>query len=686
MKLLVIESPNKIKTLQKYLPSDFEIVATIGHIRDLPTVWNGGYDEETFEPRWVVPKPRTKNETSKKDIIDNIQKRAKIAEEIYLASDPDREGEAISWHVYEIINKEDQKKCKRIVFNEITKEAIISALEKPRDIDNEWVRSQFARRIIDRMIGFRLSKLVKSTLWAESAGRVQSVALKFLEDREKEIEAFVPTKWWTVDVILKNNAPLILRKISPKLASKLKYDEPKEVSGIDFLEEKDAHAVKDSLSKEFEVYAIDEPKYITRSPKEPYKTSTLQQDAINKLGWNSKRITAVAQRLYEGVNVNGDQIALISYPRTDSVRISDNFQKSVSAYILKNYGEKYLSKSVAKTKKATSTVAIQDAHEAIRPIDITITPESIEDKVEKDFYALYKLIWIRTVAAFMNGARYKRVDVRFINNENKFYATSREIDFDGYKKIYTHYDDKDPVHQLPLNDLKIGNKYQSKSVDINKHVTSPPPRYTQASLIAGLEKAGIGRPSTYSKMSNIALDRGYANLEARAFVPTILGRKVITELENNFPKIINKEFTKNMEDKLDKIAEGKEEYFHYLQSFWSEFKENMDKAIANIEKQPPEKVGRNCKECDKDLIYRFNRRSREKFIACSGYPDCRYNESLKEKEKPKLLDRQCPECNKELIERKANRTGKPFVGCSGFPKCRYIESNRGKKVKKSEKK
>lgn len=687
-KLLIIESPNKIKTLQKYLPSDFEIIATIGHIRDL-SIYGMGFDKETFEPKWVIPKPWRKNETPKQQIIDQIRIKAKDADEIYLGSDPDREGEAISWHVYEILDDEDKKKCKRIVFNEISKEAVLDALKNPRKIDDQWVESQFARRILDRMIGFRLSKLVQYTLHAESAGRVQSVALKFIEDREKEIEAFKPTKWWTLDTILQNETPLILRKIADKLAKQLSFSEPKEVSGIDFLNEKDAHTVKDSLGKDFEVYAIDEPKYYTRSPKEPYKTSTLQQDGINKLGWNSKRITMVAQHLYEGVIVDKEQIALISYPRTDSTRISENFKGSVISFIKQNYGDKYLNASgIVKKSKKEVAVNIQDAHEAIRPIDISITPLSIKDKVKKEEYSLYKLIWIRTVAAFMAPAKYKRVDVRFTNNENKFYASSREIQFDGYKKIYTHYDDQDKIHELPLADLKIGNKYQAKSVEVNEHITSPPPRYTQASLIAALEKAGIGRPSTYNTMANVALDRGYANLESRAFVPTSLGRRVITELEGYFPKIINKEFTKEMEERLDKIAEGKDQYKKYLKAFWPQFEKEVNMAFEKIEKVKPEVeyTGSDCPDCKSKLIYRYSRRGHNKFIGCSNYPTCKHTEPL---EKPKLLDEKCPQCGKQLVERKSRRRDqKTFVGCTGYPNCTYIKPNKDSAVatKKTDKK
>lgn len=690
-KLLIIESPNKIKTLEKYLPSDFEIIATIGHIRDLSTFGGLGFDLKTMSPRWIIPKPTKRGERSKKEIIEEIRKKADVAEEIYLASDPDREGEAISWHVYDILSEKNRKKCKRIVFNEISKDAVLKALESPRTIDKQWVESQFARRILDRLIGFKLSKLVQNQLHAESAGRVQSVALKFIEDREKEIEIFKPSKWWTLDVILTNKTPLILRKINPYLVKELKFNEPKEVSGIDFLSYDDAEIVKKSLDKEYEIYAIDEPKYYIRNPKEPYKTSTLQQDGINKLNWNSRKITMIAQRLYEGVMVGSEQIALISYPRTDSTRISDAFVKTIKDFILKNYGEDYLFLTTKEVKSKKNTIKIQDAHEAIRPIDITITPESIKTKIKHEEYALYKLIWIRTVAAYMAPAKYRRVDVRFINNNNKFYASSRENIFDGYRKIYSHYQDNDIIHELPLNTFKIGEKYLATSINIAEHVTSPPARFTQASLIAALEKSGIGRPSTYNTMANVALNRGYANLESRSYVPTKLGRKVITELENSFGNIINKEFTKNMEEHLDEIANGKEKYSEYLLNFWKGFEKEFNLALDKMEKNKPEieYVGRDCPNCSSKLIYRYSFKGKNKFIGCSNYPNCKYLEPL---EKPKYLDEKCPNCNKQLIERRSRRKNKPFIGCTGYPECKYvrsieneIEKNDNQKTKKKTK-
>ncbi len=564
-KLLIIESPNKIKTLEKYLPADFEIVATIGHIRDL-NKFGLGFNSQTMEPHWIIPKPKA-NERSKKDIIAEIKKKANKSDAIYLASDPDREGEAISWHVYEILDEADRKKCKRIVFNEISKDAVLNALDHPREIDKKWVESQFARRILDRMIGFRLSRLVQNQLHAESAGRVQSVALKFIEDREKEIEAFVPRKWWTVDVLLENKTPLVLRKISDAVTKQLHFEELKEVSGIDFDSEADAKAFAATLGEDYEIYSIDPPKIQSHHPKEPYKTSTMQQDGVNKLGWNSKRIASVAQNLYEGVDVDGEQIALISYPRTDSTRIADAFKRSVETFIVQNYGQQYLGKPAPARAKKAAPVKIQDAHEAIRPSDVSITPESIKAKVSRDQYSLYKLIWIRTVAASMAPAQYERTDIRFANNGHKFYSSSRVVKFDGYTKIYSHYEPLEQIHVLPLGEFAVGKKFRAAEVQVNKHVSSPPPRFTQASLIAALEKSGIGRPSTYNTMANVALNRGYANLDAKSFVPTTLGRKVITELENHFNGIINKEFTKNMEENLDEIANGKKQNQKYLLNF-----------------------------------------------------------------------------------------------------------------------
>ncbi|MDE5553103.1 MAG: type I DNA topoisomerase [Malacoplasma sp.] len=669
-KLLIIESPNKIKTLNKYLGKDYEIVATIGHIRDLSS-FGMGFDKDTFEPKWIIPNPKgkIKNERPKKEIIKEIKKLASKAKEIYLATDPDREGEAIAWHVYEILDKENKAKCKRITFNEITKNAIIDSFDHKRDIDLNWVQSQFARRIIDRMIGFKLSKLLQIKLKAESAGRVQSVALKFIEDREKEIKNFIVEKWWTIDSVLEDGSELILKSVNPELKN-IEICEKNFSTGINFNNEKSAEIVLKSLLDYCTVKEIEEPSYYSTSPKAVYKTSTLQQDAINKLNWSSKKTTLVAQRLYEGIEIDGNQIALISYPRTDSVRLSDSFLSSCFDFIEKNFGKEYLGKYQQKTSKNQANV--QDAHEGIRPIDPFLKPEDLVGKIDKDDLALYRLIWIRTVASLMSSAKFKRVNIRFESASNEFYTFSRECEFDGYRKIYSHFEDKEENKLINLSNYKVGNKINFKSKKSVSHETTPPPRYTQATLIADLEKAGVGRPSTYSSMANVAIDRGYANLEKKSFIMTDMGKTVIFELEKFFPNIINKNFTKEMEEHLDKIATGGEEWKKWIKDFSPSFYQEVDKAYETMEKVEDEKVGKDCPNCSKPLVYKHARKGGSKFIGCSGYPDCKYLESIN---KPEILNDKCPECSHNLLMRKSKK-GLNFVGCSNWPKCDYIMSDK----------
>ena len=669
-KLLIIESPNKIKTLTKYLDNQYKIIATIGHIRDLSS-FGMGFDKDTFEPKWIVPKPKglIKNETPKEEIIKEIKKLASKAKEIYLATDPDREGEAIAWHVFEVLDDKDKQKCKRITFNEITKNAIIDSFNYKRDIDLNWVQSQFARRITDRLIGFRLSKLMQIKLKAESAGRVQSVALKFIEDREKEIAAFSPEYWWTIDVVLQDKNELILKEVNKDIKDVNVYEKPFS-TGINFKDEQSANSIFNNLSKEYKIIEIEDPSYSSLSSKPVYKTSTLQQDAINKLNWNSKKTTLVAQRLYEGVDIDGNPMALISYPRTDSTRLSESFVKSAREFIAKQYGENYLGKEPsAEQPKVKQGANVQDAHEGIRPIDPFITPDSLKGKLEKDDLALYKLIWSRTIASLMANAKFKKITIWLENNNNKFYTFSRECEFDGFRKVYVDYEDKDDDKLIDLSNYKVGSILKEETKKVSDHQTTPPPRYTQATLIADLEKAGVGRPSTYSSMANVALDRGYAELDKRSFVMTKDGKIVIEQLEKFFPNVINKDFTKTMEEHLDKIANGEEEWKKWLQEFAPSFNSEVDNAYEAMEKVEDEKVGRNCPECDKPLVIKKARKGGNKFIGCSGWPDCKHVEPL---EKPEVIPYKCPECNSDLLMRKARKGNSKFVGCSSWPKCNYI--------------
>lgn len=669
-KLLIIESPNKIKTLAKYLDNKYAIIATIGHIRDLSS-FAMGFDKETFEPKWVVPTylKGIKNEKSKKEIIEEIKKEANKAKEIFLATDPDREGEAIAWHVYEILSDEDKKKCKRISFNEITKNAIIESFDNKRDINLMWVKSQFARRIIDRMIGFKLSKLMQIKLKAESAGRVQSVALKFIEDREKEIALFIAENWWTIDVILEDKNELIFKHPSDKL-NNIKLTTKNYSTGVNLLDVESANIIIDSLDKnKFVVKEILEPTFYNSSPKLPYKTSTLQQDGINKLNWSSRKITSVAQKLYEGIEIDGNQIALISYPRTDSTRLSESFVGVCKSFIETKYGANYFAgyKQAIKIDKN-----VQDAHEAIRVIDPEITPESLSSKLSKDDWALYSLIWIRTISSLMSQAKFKKITVNIENNGNEFYTFSKVCEFDGFLKISKIDNENDEEKIIDINDYKIGSSLKSNSIIAKDHQTSPPAKYTQASLIADLEKAGVGRPSTYSSMANVVLDRGYANLEKKSFIMTDVGKIVIEALEKYFPNVINKNFTKEMEEHLDKIAHGDEDWKEWMRNFFPIFSEEVNLAYDKMEKKEDEKVGRLCPECNHELVIKHAKKGGSKFIGCSNYPECKHLEPL---EKPKILPDKCPECQSDLLMRKSKR-GSMFVGCSSWPKCTYILSDK----------
>lgn len=653
--LLIIESPNKIKTLSKYLGNDFDIIATVGHIRDL-SKYGLGFDINTFEPKWVIC------DEAKKEIIKEINEKAKNANEIYIATDPDREGEAIAWHVYETIDDKEKHKCKRITFNEITKNAILESFNHKREINIDWVKSQFTRRIIDRLIGFKLSQLMQSKLKAESAGRVQSVALKFIKEREEEIKKFVPIKWYTIDSTILKNINLNLKTLN----SKFKFEEQKDVNGSNFkfCSEKEAKEVLDSLSDEFKLTNISDAKEVKSSAKKPYKTSTLQQDAINKLGFSAKQITTIAQRLYEGIDIDGSPVALISYPRTDSTRLSDTFINSTSKYIEEEFGKEYLGNYKNEKQSENS----QDAHEAIRPVDPFITPNSLKGKIPKKELDLYTLVWSRSISAMMADAKFERTTFTFDNEGNIFEVSSKVCIFEGYQKVMKNDDDEESVIKTKLN---VGEKYNKTNMEVKYHESSPPARFTQASLISTLEKAGVGRPSTYNTMVNIVLDRNYATLEKKAYHVTKTGDIVIEQLDKFFPEEINKDFTKKMEEHLDNIASGSEEWTSWLKEFSPKFQERVQVAREEMEKVQDEKVGRKCPECGKDLVYKISKKYKNKFIGCSGYPECNYIESLKTPSESKELDIPCPLCSKNVIIRK-NKKGSEFIACTGFPKCRYL--------------
>lgn len=683
-KLLIIESPNKINTISKYLDNkEFNIMATVGHIRDLPSR-SMGFNERSLEPKWIIPKKKKNEKESKQDIVNAIKEAANKSSEIYLATDPDREGEAISWHVYSILSAADKKKCKRITFNEITKDAILEALQNPRELDLLWVNSQFARRILDRLVGYKVSKLVRQKVHGKSAGRVQSVALDMIYDREQQIKKFKPTKWYTVDPVYNKKTKLILREVNPKLKDLkiVKQKNESDVSGIDFKDEASAIKVKESLSNKFKLYALDDPRTFKVNPKEPYKTSTLQQDGVNRLKWNVNRVTSVAQKLYEGVKIDGEYIALISYPRTDSVRIADTFAKKLKQYIIKNYGEKYYQEHEF-TNKGSNEKNVQDAHEAIRVIDLKITPTSIKKKVDRETYLLYDMIWKRTIAAFMSSAIYENTIARFINNKNKFYTYSRVIKFDGYKKVYN---DLEPITErdLKITSRMLGKEFKIPEIVVQAHETQPPARFNQATLIKELDNAGVGRPSTYKSMAGMAVQRGYARLNNRAYEMTELGNDVVKFLKKYFKFIVDKKFTSQVEDQLDKIASGDVNWKKLIRQFQPILKKDL--AAAKKVKTTSDKVNRKCPKCGHELVYRFNKKSGARFIGCSNFPNCRYIE-MDGTNGPMIinLDVKCPECNKPLLIR-YNRRHQKFIGCSGYPKCKYIMKATPDQIREMEEK
>ncbi|XQP55501.1 MAG: type I DNA topoisomerase [Mycoplasmoidaceae bacterium] len=661
--LVIIESPNKEKTIGKYLGKDFSIIATVGHIRDIPSSGSKAFDPKTYEPNWKISyNPKTKK--SKKEVIDKIKAMAEKAEKIYLATDPDREGEAIAWHVYEVLPKASQKKCVRVTFNEITKDAVEEASRHERQIDLNWVHSQFARRVLDRIVGYDLSRFVRDKFNGSSAGRVQSVALKFIYEREQEINKFKPVTTYTLDTELANGEKIFLRKVG----TKTRDEEKEDTSILEFKTEKEVLDIKSKLTDTFEVYypkGKEDVKVMRRNPQDPFKTSTLQQVASNLFGWSVSKITKVIQDLYEGIKIDGEQTALITYPRTDSIRMSDTFKAAARKYIQSTYGDEYVNQGERPNKQAKKE-NVQDAHECIRVINPFTYPSSLKNKIKDEYAKMYELIWRRSVASLMTPCRYIHKTIRFKNDGCKFFTYSNVLEFDGYKRVYA---DATQVGAGTEKQYKDGQKIKAKSIECVKHVSEPPARYNQASLVKALDEAGVGRPSTYRMMVDVNPERGYCEVKNRAFYMTAIGNSVIEGLIANFDDVIDKNFTKEMEERLDAIADKKEPWNKWLLSFVPQFEKKVAAKTKTIEAKSLE-VGRKCPKCGKPLVYRFSKKTKKQFIGCSDYPNCKYAEFPGTKE----LDVKCPICGKNLVQRTSKR-GKPFIGCTGYPKCQFIANN-----------
>ena len=650
MKLVIIEGPGKRETLKKYLGAGFDVFATKGHVRDLPTK-TFSVDLKNMTPSYEVME-------DKKELIDELKKKAKKAEEVLIATDPDREGEAIAWHITHILEIDPNSNC-RIVFNEISKKAVNEALKHPRPIDMNLVDAQQTRRILDRIVGYKLSPIICKRIKPKlSAGRVQSVALKLVVDREKEIEAFIPEEYWNISAQLE--------KIEDKFKFKASLN-TKDGKKIKVVCKEEAEQVKsDLVGADYVVNNIKKSQTKSHAPA-PFTTSTMQQDALNKLGMNLKKTSFCAQQLYEGVELEGEgKVALITYIRSDSTRVSVDAQNQALEYIGKQFGEKYVPEkpNIYKTKETA-----QDAHEAIRPISIERTPASVMSSLSPDNFKLYKLIYERFLASQMADAIYNNVNVDINAKNYGFKATGKTVEFLGYTAVYKSYVEKeDDPSKLPI--LEVGEKLGFNELLMEQKFTKPPARYTEASLVKEMEEKGIGRPATYAMTITTLDTRGYTAHEGKSLYPTELGKAVDQYLGNNFRQVINVKFTADMENRLDEIAESGKNWQDVAKSFWGSFSELLTKAGGNYEriKIEPQKTDVVCDKCGAPMVVREGRYG--KFLGCSAFPKCNNIMKLnsdKPKYEPKIIGK-CPECSDGNISVRRSKAGKIYYACD---KCKF---------------
>ncbi len=639
MNLVIVESPAKAKTISKFLGKKYSVVASYGHIRDLPQKSFGVDIENGFKPKYVVPK-------DKKPIVGSIKKSSKDANVVYIATDEDREGEAIGWHIVNAA-KIDESKIKRIVFHEITKSAITNSIESYRSIDINMVNSQEARRILDRIVGYKLSPLLaKKIQKGLSAGRVQSVALKLIVDREEEIQKFIPQEYWTIHIIFEGNINALLYKIDSKSLGKL-----------DIKTQKEAQEIAEKIKKEqFIVKSVTKRK-TSKKPEAPFITSTLQMAASNILGFSAQKTMRIAQKLYEGVDIGKQRVGLITYMRTDSFNVAKEAQDKALNLINEILGEKYIPKkdNIYKTKSKTA----QEAHEAIRPSEPSMLPDMAKPHLTNDEYKLYNLIWKRFMASQTTPAEFNSVSILFSSETFEAKANFRELLFDGYLRFWDY--SKPDVSDIPQ--LKKNSPIGLKNVEPKQHFTEPPPRYTEASLIKELEKHGIGRPSTYATIIGTIILRGYVQIKEKKFYPLEIGITTSKMLDKFFSSIINVKFTAKMEEGLDKIAQQKLDKIELLSDFYQKFKSLLDVAYEKMEnlKPKPQETDIICDKCGSPMVVKYSKKG-TKFLACSNYPKCKNT-------KPYPTGLKCPECGGDLIEYSSKR-GK-FYGCSNYPECKF---------------
>ena len=644
--LVIVESPTKAKTIERYLGKNFKVVASKGHLRDLPKSKMGVDIEHNYEPHYISIR-------GKGDLIKSLKKEAAKADAVYLASDPDREGEAISWHLAHLLGL-DLNAPIRVEFNEITKDAIKEAFKNPRKIDMDLVDAQQARRILDRLVGYTLSPILwKKVKKGLSAGRVQSIAVKLIIDRENEIKAFVPEEYWTLEGQFKKEKKAFTANYYGTSAKKANLEKEKTVKAVmSEISEKKPFTVTKVTKKERK-----------RNPAAPFTTSSLQQDASNRLNFRTRKTMMVAQQLYEGVSLGrSGSVGLITYMRTDSTRISASAQNEASEFIEKEFGKEYCLTSKRAVKNADGA---QDAHEAIRPSSVLRTPDSIASYLTKDQLKLYTLIWSRFVASQMTAAVYDTVQVDLEQNNHVFKANGSTIKFAGYQKVYQDNAEAKKGNVLP--EMQVGDEVQLAKLNPEQHFTQPPARYSEATLIKTLEEIGVGRPSTYAPTIETIQKRYYVKLVSKRFEPTELGYVVHQMIEQYFPNIVDTHFTASMEDNLDLVEEGKEEWVQVIDKFYQPFKVEVDKAEVEIEKVQikDEPAGFNCEKCGHPMVIKLGRFG--KFYACSNFPECHHTQAI-----VKDIGITCPTCGKgKVIERKSKKN-RLFYGCDRYPECEFV--------------
>ena len=647
--LVIVESPAKVKTIKKFLGSNYVVTASNGHVRDMPKSQMGIDIENDYEPKYITIR-------GKGEILAKLRKEVKKADKIYLATDPDREGEAISWHLSKALKLED-KKVYRISFNEITKNAVKASLKNPREIDMDLVDAQQARRVLDRIVGYKISPL----LWAKvkrglSAGRVQSVALRIIADREEEINAFIPEEYWTLDADLKV-------KGERKLLTAKFYGPEKNKMTISSREELD-EIMKEVENAEYSVADIKKGERTKKAPV-PFTTSTLQQEASKALNFATAKTMRIAQQLYEGVDIKGSgTVGLITYLRTDSTRISEEADATVREYIREGFGEEYVSDG--DVKKSSDKKIIQDAHEAIRPTDVTRTPAAVKEFLSRDQFRLYQLVWKRFIASRMQPARYETTSVKIAAGQYRFTVAASKIVFEGFRSVYTEAGETKEENNVLLKGLDMDSVLTKESLNSKQHFTQPPAHYTEATLVKTLEELGIGRPSTYAPTISTIIARRYVAKENKNLYLTEIGEVVNNIMKQSFPSIVDVNFTANMESLLDGVAEGKVRWKTIIENFYPDLEAAVEKAETELEqvKIEDEVTDVICEECGRNMVVKYGPHG--KFLACPGFPDCRNTKPYLEK-----IGVSCPVCGKDVVIRKTKK-GRRYYGCEDNPECEFM--------------